>query len=111
MSPNQKPALELHEDSAAKPTTMHLGDTLRLTLAENQTTGYKWQLTAPCSAILALESDQATPGDTRPGAPGSRTWLFRAHAQGQCELQLTSVRSWAPTAPGKTLAFPVTVLP
>lgn len=111
MPANEKPALELHEDDAAKPTTLRVGDTVRLSLSETQTTGYKWQLTAPCSGLLALESEQATPGDERPGAPGSRTWVFRALAEGKCELQLTSLRPWAPTVPGKTLAFPVTVVP
>src|SRR4051794_34332474 len=92
MPSNEKPALELHEDAATKPATLRIGDTVRLILAETQTTGYKWQLTGPCSALLALESDQATPGDARPGAPGSRAWTFRALAEGKCELQLTSLR-------------------
>ena len=102
--------VELNEASAGKPVTTHVGQRLRITLAENRTTGYSWQVGGDCGQILAQEDDKATPGASNmPGAPGQRAWVFAAKTAGNCELRFESMRPWEKTATGKTVSFPVTV--
>ncbi len=102
--------LELNETSAGQPVKTQIGQRLRITLPENRTTGYRWQVAGDCSQILSQEDDQATPASSGlPGAPGERVWTFAAKSEGHCELRFESARSWEKSATGKTLSFPVTV--
>ena len=106
--------IELDETAAGQSVTAHLGDQVRVCLAENPTTGYRWLLARNSSAILTLMHDQATaPGtpDTppRPGEPGQHVWVFKAHSAGEAELRFESTRPWEKTATGKTLVFPIAV--
>ena len=102
--------VELNEASAGQPVKTQVGQRLRVTLPENRSTGYSWQLAGDCSQILAKEDDKATPGPSNmPGAPGERAWVFAAKTAGNCELRFESTRPWEKTATGKTVSFPVTV--
>lgn len=105
-----KTMVELNEAAAGQPIKTQVGQRLRITLAENRTTGYHWQVAGDCAQILAQEDDEATPGASNmPGAPGQRAWVFAARTAGNCELRFESVRPWETTATGKTVSFPVTV--
>ena len=108
--------VELDETGADRSITIHIGDHVRVCLAENPTTGYRWRLAQDHGAILTLMHNQAsapaadpagTP--TRPGASGLHTWLFQAHSAGDAELRFESARSWEPAATGKTIVFPIAV--
>lgn len=106
--------IELDKSAAGRSVTMHIGDQVRVCLAENPTTGYRWQLAHGSAAILTLMHDQATaPGSPdappRPGASGQHVWLFRAHSAGEANLCFESTRSWEKIATGKTVVFPVAV--
>jgi inhibitor of cysteine peptidase len=101
--------VELDEAAAGRPVKTEVGQRLRVTLPENRTTGYRWQVSGGCAGILAEEEDQATAGSGQPGAGGTRVWVFAAKAEGQCELRFESARAWEKSASGKTVSFPVTV--
>jgi predicted secreted protein len=102
--------VELNEASAGQPVKTQIGQRLRITLPENRTTGYRWQVAGDCTQILSQENDQPTPGSTAmPGAGGERVWIFAAKTKGHCELRFESARSWEKTVTGKTISFPVTV--
>ena len=102
--------IELSEAAAGRPVTVAVGERLRVTLPENRTTGYRWQVGDGCAGILAAESDEATAGSGQPGAGGTRAWVFAAKAVGQCELRFVSARVWEKNATGKTVSFPITVV-
>jgi predicted secreted protein len=101
--------IELNEAAAGHPVTVEVGERLRVTLPENRTTGYRWQVGEDCARILAVEEDQSKPGSGAPGAGGERMWVFAAKAEGQCELRFESARAWEKSATGKTVSFPVAV--
>src|ERR1700722_16714675 len=50
--------IELEESAAGRPVTVAVGERLRVTLPENRTTGYRWQVGGDCSGILTQEEDQ-----------------------------------------------------
>ena len=102
--------IELEESAAGRPVTVAVGERLRVTLPENRTTGYRWQVGGDCSGILTQEEDQATAGSGQPGAGGTRVWVFAAKAEGKCELRFESARAWEKSATGKTVSFPVAVV-
>ena len=101
--------IELNEAGAGRPVTMEVGQRIRITLPENRTTGYRWQVGGDCSGILGVEDDEATAGSGKPGAGGERMWVFAAKAEGRCELRFESARAWEESATGKVVSFPVTV--
>jgi len=102
--------IELNEEAAGRPVAAAVGERIRVTLPENRTTGYRWQVGGDCAGILAQEEDQATAGSGQPGAGGTRVWVFAAKTEGRCELRFESARAWEKTATGKTVSFPVAVV-
>ena len=102
--------IELNEAAAGRPVSMGVGQRVRITLPENRTTGYRWQVGGDCAGILGQEEDEAKAGSGQPGAGGERVWVFAAKAEGRCELRFESARSWEKSATGKTVSFPVAVV-
>jgi predicted secreted protein len=92
---------------------LRVGDTLRVVLAANVSTGYSWQVAANDAAILQPGSSQNTPAaQQRMGAPGRQTLSFTAKALGQDHLTLHYARPWEKHAqPARTYALSVTVKP
>ena len=102
--------IELNEAAAGRLVSMEIGQRIRVTLPENRTTGYRWQVGGDCAGILNVEDDEVKAGSGQPGAGGERMWVFAAKAEGKCELRFESARSWEKTATGKTVSFPVAVV-
>lgn len=87
--------------------TLALGRRLRLSLAENPTTGYQWAVVS--SDNLVLESDVFTPNGAAIGGGGTRELLWQAHSLGSNQLTLAQRRTWEPIE--KALArFTLTVV-
>ena len=57
-------------------------------LASNRTTGYRWQLVDPRSAVAAVlgEPEYLAPASARPGAGGTEVWRLRVMVAGQVTL-------------------------
>lgn len=84
-------------DGATNGRDVHLqvGDELKLSLRENRSTGYVWELTQDGSPALRRVGDTYESGAvSRPGSPGSRQWTFKAEETGQTKLELQLKRSW-----------------
>ena len=104
--------IDRNESGSGQPIPLKIGQQLRIRLPENVTTGYSWQRSPGCDALLRLDSDEtSSPVSRGLGAGGERTWLFTAHAKGRCNLGFTSLRPWEKEQPaaGKTLIFPVSI--
>ena len=70
-------------------------DQFEVTLPENPTTGYRWQLHAPVNPALSVEGNSyvaAAPGLI--GSGGLRSWRFRALKEGAVGLVIENGRSW-----------------
>ena len=73
-----------------------VGESLRLQLSENPTTGYRWHLQSDGAPALRLVQDSFEAPGSRPGAPGIRFWIFEAVAAGSAALKFELRRSWQP---------------
>jgi predicted secreted protein len=102
--------LELNEAAAGQPVKAEVGQRLRITLPENRTTGYRWQVGGSCARILTTEDDESKTVEGPPGAGGQRIWVFAAKAEGQCELRFESARVWEKSATGRVVTFPVLIV-
>jgi len=98
-------------DAAADGTTIRLapGATLRLTLAENPSTGFRWRLIADGAPVLQASGDAYTSSGTMPGAPGLHRWEFRAAQPGEAPLRLEHLRPWEKVPPVESFAVAIRV--
>jgi len=76
------------------------GDSLKLTLCSNPTTGFKWAETAQISDQTVLKqtshefiSPESTPPPP-PGTPGQEVWTFEALKSGTSTVSLEYSRPW-----------------
>jgi predicted secreted protein len=79
---------------------LSVGDSLRVQLSENPTTGYRWHLQSDGAPALRLVEDSMESPGSRPGAAGTRYWMFTAVAAGSVALRIELRRSWQPESIG-----------
>jgi inhibitor of cysteine peptidase len=91
-------------DSSANGTTIQLtiGDEVRIELAENRTTGFRWSLADAGTPVLQLLHDDTSAPAGPPGAGGRRSWHFRCVAAGSGRIELVHKRSWEQLNPAET---------
>jgi inhibitor of cysteine peptidase len=94
-------------DDHGGAVTIRPGETVEVRLAENPTTGYRWQL-EPLDADVA---DAYTASSAAAGAGGMRVFRVTARSAGDAEVRATLRRSWEPpeNAPLQTFAATVQV--
>jgi inhibitor of cysteine peptidase len=78
--------------------SLGVGDTLRVNLASNPSTGYQWGAQAQISdpAVIAQRDhyDSGPAGVHLPGAPGTATWTFQALATGITTVSTSYGQLW-----------------
>ncbi len=89
------------------------GHTIKVTVASNPTTGFKWNLVAISDAVVLKqdgESEYVPPESTLIGAGGEEIWTFKALKRGTSRVSLAYSRPWEGGAKGEwTLDINVTV--
>ncbi|PWB33281.1 peptidase inhibitor I42 [Pseudomonas sp. SDI] len=101
------------EEQAQCPVNLQVGQTLNLTLPSNPSTGYRWLLQNPATAILRslgpeVYSNPQTAGIV--GSAGQSVWRFQAQAAGEGHLLLVYQQPWAPEVrPVQTFDCVITV--
>ena len=90
---------------------LNVGDTLRVILPANASTGYRWQVAGNDATILQLSgSKNLAGGEQRPGAVGKQSLTFVAKTAGKDRLVLNYSRPWEKNArPAQSYAVEVTV--
>lgn len=81
----------------ARTIGAHIGDTIKVTLPSNPTTGFRWELANISStAMLAQdgESEYVLPESTAIGAGGQEIWSFKALKRGTVSVSLVYSQSW-----------------
>lgn len=91
--------IDLGEADNGRSLTLKAGDTVTVTLPENASTGYVWELdpTGPAGsgpAELSLLDKTSTYPDAAIGGGGSVTFRFRAAVAGTATLTLINRRPW-----------------
>lgn len=98
--------LELNQDANGGQIEVSVGELFNVCLAENPTTGYRWDVAAESSPAIRVMRDSYHSESGMVGAPGVREWQFQAEAPGTHSLVLVEKRSWQNNALG---AFKVSV--
>jgi inhibitor of cysteine peptidase len=87
--------VELAQEDSGGRRTISVGDDVVVALAENPSTGYRWQAEFDPQRLEAAEDRFEVASDLR-GAPGIRYLGFRATAPGPTQLRLVNRRAWEP---------------
>lgn len=108
--------LDVTEEENGKDLLLDRGDLLVVHLPANRTTGYGWQPSYSAKGVLKPEGEAFYLANRTSshlvGSGGTESWIFRAEKAGSITLTLGYVRPWEKgKAPGKTVAWPVTVRP
>ncbi len=92
--------------------TVNAGDTLKITLPSNPSTGFKWGVSTMTAATLAQdgESEYIVPDGKALGAYGQEVWTFKAVKTGAGRIDLGYSRPWEGGEKGEwTLSIAVNV--
>jgi inhibitor of cysteine peptidase len=87
-----EPALSLTKDDNGSENTVSKGDVVKITLAENPTTGYTWQLDT--TGFEVVSDEYVPPNTTLVGAGGEHVWELKAVNTGTYKLNGIYKRSW-----------------
>ena len=86
----------LTEQNDNATVTARVGETIEVSLAENPSTGYRWELAAVDSSVASAEGSRFSPAGGGIGAGGTRHMTFRVRAAGTGRIELVLRRSWEP---------------
>ena len=86
--------LTLDEHADGRTVDLKVGQELEIRLAENPTTGFRWQLESRGEPAGELQEDAFEPPDERQGRSAGHRWRFRAVRAGEGRIALASRRSW-----------------
>jgi predicted secreted protein len=91
-SPAAAKQVTLTKTASGKTVTVHKGDTIAISLASNETTGYEWKVgTKPARAVAKVTVDKydaATPGSP-PGSGGTQRYVIKATGKGTTSFATT----------------------
>jgi inhibitor of cysteine peptidase len=85
--------VDLAQDDSGRTITAAVGEELVIGLAENPTTGYRWQAEFDTS-ILQASGDRYDASSPLRGAPGTRFFSYTTLQPGETTLTLVNRRSW-----------------
>lgn len=90
--------VEVSRDDNGKTVTVRPGDTVRIKLRSNRTTGYSWAMTGKLDEKVLKSEGNEYKVDEHPagmvGVGGSDVWTFAALAAGKTEIALGYARPW-----------------
>ena len=91
----------VHVDHSANntQTALAVGQKLEISLAENPTTGYRWELKAAGEPACAARGDNFEAPPPGIGQGGTHRWRFEAVAQGMGNIELVYRRAWEQDKP------------
>ena len=109
----KRTALTINADKSydGRSVGLRVGDGVKLSLAENPTTGYRWEFVTKPEPYCVILNDAYTadPGGAI-GSGGAHEWAFRAVSAGTGTLSLAYRRPWEKdTAPAQTYKLKIAV--
>ena len=83
------------KEDGGRTWTVRAGDTIRIEIFENPTTGYRWEVEASDERLVTLAGTSfSTSSPGKVGSGGTRTFTFSALSPGDTEIRLVRRRSW-----------------
>src|SRR5262249_8797977 len=102
--------IELRIQDNGRRLTLPVQQTIRITLAENPTTGYRWQFLENGAPVLRLTKDSFQRGSSSAvGAGGNRILEFLTDAAGTASLRLGYARASDPASQKTEFALAIQV--
>lgn len=86
--------LEITQAMNSRKADVAVGDEFAIELAENPTTGYRWQIQEMDKSAFEVLEDAFSPASGAVGAGGIRRWLIRARLPGDFHVAFEKKRSW-----------------
>jgi len=100
----------LGESDSNTRVCLTVGDTVRIKLPSNPTTGYSWANPEALAIVELIASHVEKPATNRVGASGYQVFTFKASSPGEAELVLNYLRPFEKgTPPAKTFRLAVSV--
>jgi predicted secreted protein len=100
--------IAIGENDNGRQIEMHPQQTMRVSLTEVRTAGYRWNLRASDQRTLLLLADGLDPATGKAGGVGTHHWEFLAEQAGETEIAFEYGRSWERAAE-TTRSFSLTV--
>jgi inhibitor of cysteine peptidase len=102
--------LQIAQDENGREVTLAVGEVVELSLPENRTTGFHWELKAKGGPVCELVKDEFEPSVGPTGSGGIHRWQFKAVRAGSGEIELHYRRPWEQNAaPARTYQVSVRV--
>lgn len=98
---------------AFNTATVQKGETFRLELDANPSTGYLWDVRLKAGAASLVSQQykrQQEPGEFVCGAAGIEEFVFRAEQTGTVTLEAVYARPWESAPPAETRRFQISVV-
>ena len=104
---------QLTMQDSGRTLSLNRGDTFRIALQSNPTTGFSWiEAGRPDPAVIRLKAWQFVSARKQKelvGAPGETEFIYKAVGPGETEIRLNYKRSWETVAPAKTFMLKIHV--
>lgn len=100
----------LRSTDDATEVALEPGATFDVTLPENATTGYQWQIHEQPDGVELISDEPIPPADLRPGAGGEHRFRFHVRGEPAGPLTLELRRSWESEREPEQ-RFSVTIVP
>ena len=101
--------MELTEADAGRERAVAVGDEVVVRLAENRTTGFRWQLADLPEGVTLVDDTFEAPSPGRPGQGGVHYFRLQATGPGEHRVAAGLRRSWEEGGPQRTVEFPIRV--
>ena len=101
--------MELTEADSGVERAVAVGDDVVVRLAENRTTGFRWELDDLPAGVTLVDDAFEAPDPGRPGQGGVHSFRMRATGPGQYRVAAGLRRSWGGDGPQRTVEFPIRV--
>jgi predicted secreted protein len=91
------------------PAAIPRGEAFEISLPENQSTGFRWKVTAAGEPVARITDDTFQPARAVGGA-GTHHWRFQTTRTGEAEIRMILQRSWEASGhAAQSFTLPITV--
>jgi inhibitor of cysteine peptidase len=85
---------QLNESDNNRTISIRTGEKLRITLPENATTGFRWEIERCDRELVGVVAEEPRYHSGKVGSGGHVEFVFQGRSVGVCEIVLKHWRSW-----------------